>query len=93
MIVEIISLSPRKYGTGPGSHLPTLDLQSHSHLLPDTLPTALRGPVAILGQVWYLIVSIPDCLLTLNVSYCFYHLYFVFYDNGRTVPPYFDVRH
>ena len=38
MTVEII-------GTGPGSNSLTLDLQSDSHLLPDTLPTALRGPV------------------------------------------------
>ena len=37
--------SPRKYGTGPGSNWRPLDLQSDSHLLPDTLPTALRGPV------------------------------------------------
>ena len=37
--------SPRKYGIGPGSNLQPLDLQSDSHLLPDMLPTALRGPV------------------------------------------------
>ena len=36
--------SPRKYGTGPGSNSGPLDLQSDSHLLPDTLPTVLRGP-------------------------------------------------
>ena len=36
--------SPRKYETGPGSNLRPLDLQSDSHLLPDTLPTALRDP-------------------------------------------------
>ena len=29
--------------TGPGSNSQPLDLQSDSHLLPDTLPTALRG--------------------------------------------------
>ena len=34
-----------KYGTRPGSNLRPLDLQSDSHLLPDTLPTVLRGPV------------------------------------------------
>ena len=37
--------SSRKYGTGPGSNSQPLDLQSDSHLLPDMLPTALRGPV------------------------------------------------
>ena len=31
---------PRKYGTGLGSNSQPLDLQSVSHLLPDTLPTA-----------------------------------------------------
>ena len=46
MTVEIISdQSPRKYGTGPGSNSRSLDLQSDSHLLPDMLQTALRGPV------------------------------------------------
>ena len=47
MTVKIIfhDQSPRKYGTGPGSNSRSLDLQSDSHLLPDTLPTALRGPV------------------------------------------------
>ena len=29
----------------PGLNLRPLDLQSDSHLLPDTLPTALHGPV------------------------------------------------
>ena len=49
MTVEIIyDQSPRKYGTGPGSNSQPLDLQSDSHLLPDTLPTALRG-VAVLS--------------------------------------------
>ena len=35
-------ISPRKYGTRPGLNSRPLDLQSDSHLLPDTLPTALR---------------------------------------------------
>ena len=35
--------SPRKYGTRPGSNPRPLDLQSDSHLLPETLPTALCG--------------------------------------------------
>ena len=35
-----------KYRTGPGSNSRPLDLQSDSHLLPDMLPTALRGPVS-----------------------------------------------
>ena len=48
MTEEIISSSsPRKYGTGPGSNSQPLDLQSDSHLLPDTLPTALCGPVNV----------------------------------------------
>ena len=38
--------SPRKYGTRPGSKSRPLDLQSDLHLLPDTLPTALCGPVS-----------------------------------------------
>ena len=46
--------SPRKYGTGPGSNSLSLDLQSDSHLLPDTLPTALSGPVCFV--VRYLFV-------------------------------------
>ena len=46
MTVEIISWSiSTKDGTGPGSNSRPLDLQLDSHLLPDTLPTALRGPV------------------------------------------------
>ena len=45
MTVEIFhDHSPRKYGTGSGLNSGPLDLQSDSHLLPDTLPTALRGP-------------------------------------------------
>ena len=32
---------------GPGSNSRPLDLQSDSHLLPHTLPTALRGPVIV----------------------------------------------
>ena len=39
--------SPRKYGTGPGSISRPLDQQSDSHLLPDMLPTALRGMLEI----------------------------------------------
>ena len=46
--------SPRKYRTGPGSNSRPLDLQSDSHLLPNTLPTAPRGPV-------------PETLLLTNV--------------------------
>ena len=38
--------SPQKYGTGLGSNLRPLDLQSDSHLLPDMLPTLLHGPVS-----------------------------------------------
>ena len=41
--------TPRKYGTGPGSNSRPLDLQSDSHLLPDTLPTinyGLKSPQA-----------------------------------------------
>ena len=107
MAVEI-NQSPVKYGTRSGSNSRPLDLQSDSHLLPDTLSNALRDPVGYLcfffffirlsyplmtcwkradlsvllyvmfsgvfvvfscdisGQVWYLIVSIPDlCLLYL----------------------------
>ena len=52
MTVELFhDLSPRKYGTGPGSNSPTLDLQSDSHLLPDRLPTALCGPVTLLCKI------------------------------------------
>ena len=36
----------QKYGTGPGSNLRPQDQQSASHLLPDTLPTALCGPIS-----------------------------------------------
>ena len=36
------------YGTGPRSNSRPIDLQSGSHLLPDTLPTALRGPMMAL---------------------------------------------
>ena len=36
---------PRKYGTSPGSNLRSLYLLSDLYLLPDTLPTVLRGPV------------------------------------------------
>ena len=43
-----VDQSPRKYGTGPISNSRPLDLQSDSHLLPDTLQTGLRGPV----QLW-----------------------------------------
>ena len=45
--VEIIfhDQSPQKYGTGLGSNLRPLDLQSDIYLQPETLPTALRGPV------------------------------------------------
>ena len=39
------------YGTGPGSNSRPLDLQTDSHLLPDTLPTALRGPVGITSGI------------------------------------------
>ena len=46
--------STRKYGTGPGSNSRPLNLQSDSHLLPDTLPTALRGPVHL---------EITECLV------------------------------
>ena len=49
MTVDIISYpgnqSPQKYGTGLRSNSRPLDLLSDSHLLPDLLPTALRGPV------------------------------------------------
>ena len=46
MTVELFhDQSPRKYGTGPGSNSRPLDLQSDTHLSPDTLPTALCGPV------------------------------------------------
>ena len=41
-----VDQSPRKYGTGPGSNSRPLDLQSDTHLKPDTLPTALHGPVS-----------------------------------------------
>ena len=43
MTVEMIS--SRKYGTGAGSKSRPLELQPDSNLLPDTLLTALRGPV------------------------------------------------
>ena len=36
--------SPQKYGTGPGSNMQPLDLQSDTFLQSDRLPTALRGP-------------------------------------------------
>ena len=55
---------PRKYGTGSGSNLRPLDLQSDSNMLPETLPTALRGPVLFLMVPWVglqcLIVVFPD---------------------------------
>ena len=56
MTVELFhDQSPLKYGTGPGSNSRPLDLQSESHLLPDTLPTALRGPCnARVGSVIYM---------------------------------------
>ena len=47
MTVEIISCQfPQKYGAGLESNLRPLDLQSDLHLLPDTLLTALHGPVS-----------------------------------------------
>ena len=39
--------SPPKYWAGPGSNWLSLDLQADSDMLPDTLPTALRGPVNV----------------------------------------------
>ena len=42
--------SPRNLGTGLGSNSLPLDLQSDSHLLPDTLLTALPGP--LFGEVY-----------------------------------------
>ena len=39
--------SPRKYETRPGLNSRLLDLQSDSDLLPDTVPTALRGAVPV----------------------------------------------
>ena len=48
MIVEILSLSiSTKVRELAGIELPTLDLQSDSHLLPDMLTTELRGMVVI----------------------------------------------
>ena len=42
--------TPWKYGNGPGSNSRPLDLQSDPHLLSDTLPTALRGPVILFAM-------------------------------------------
>ena len=50
--VHLTTLFPGQAGTGTGSNSRPLDLQSDSHLLPDTLPTALRGPVT-LQLKWY----------------------------------------
>ena len=36
--------SPQKYGTGPGSNLRSLDLQSDMYMQSDMLPTALCSP-------------------------------------------------
>ena len=50
---------------GPGrdrTHGP-LDLQSDSHLLPDTLRTALRGPVSAIIVIWTF-----DNISKLNIS-------------------------
>ena len=45
MAVEAISyLSPGKYGTGPGSNLQPVDLQSNTYLQSDMLSTALLAP-------------------------------------------------
>ena len=38
-------------GPEKGSNSRPLDLQSDSHLLPDTLPTAIRGPVLVVVVV------------------------------------------
>ena len=37
----------------PGSNSRPLDLQADSHLMPDTFPTALRGPEKIKGVYYY----------------------------------------
>ena len=42
--------SPLKHGTGSGSNSRPLDLQSDSHLLPDTLRIALCSPVGPNGS-------------------------------------------
>ena len=41
----------RLHGNGPVSNSRPLDLQSDSHLLPDTLQTELRSPVFIVSEV------------------------------------------
>ena len=51
--------SPQKYGTALGSNSRPLDLQSDTHLKPDTLPTALRGPVCMLRTGLTLFTLIP----------------------------------
>ena len=59
MTVELFhDPSPRKYGTGPESNSGHLDLQSDSHLLPDTLPTVLRGPVFMIADLLITLIII-----------------------------------
>ena len=67
MTVEIIyDQSPRKYGTGPGSNSQPLDLQSDSHLLPDTLPTALRGLVMMMMMMILMMMMMIMNLLIIS---------------------------
>ena len=41
--------SPQKYGTGPGSNLRSLDLQSDMYMQSDMLPTALCSESLLLN--------------------------------------------
>ena len=50
--------SQGKYGTEPGSNSQPLNLESDSHLLPDTLTTALCGLVYRIGN--YCVKAILD---------------------------------
>ena len=61
--------------TGAGLNSRPLDLQSDSHLLPDTLQTSLRGPVIFerkVEKVQSLTVTILNILVTFDFTFTHY---------------------